>query len=197
VNDRISKRDASVPLSPLELALAKRRGTGTNSILILDTSSSMADVVMNGSERIRKIDMLSNVVSTLRSDGAQFRQIVFSDYADFNDVIPQPSGGTNMAEAFRLAGEGKPKQIVLVSDGEPNNAEEAMQAAKHHLTGVIIDTFYVGEYGGRGEAFLQQLSKLYSGSHGVSTRMGELTSGIRLALNAGSAADIAKGPIAL
>lgn len=77
---------------------------------------------------------------------------------------PFLGGGTDMAEALRFVkpADGCGMRLVLISDGEPNDPDETMQVAKAFQS--PIDTVYIGPEGGRGAAFLKQLSAAAGGT---------------------------------
>jgi hypothetical protein len=129
--------------------------------LCIDASSSMADPIEGG---FRRIDRCREIVATLHQKGVDFRQIVFSDSPVEMPTIPEPRGGTNLADALAMALDNYATKIGVVSDGEPNSEEAAMtQARRAKDMGVVIDVMFCGRPGSRGEAFLQELAQATGG----------------------------------
>lgn len=168
---------------PKTLADVAKAATG-HPWLLLDVSSSMHDSVrgwgdddMHG-KHVSKIDQLREVVGDLGSHFHE-RQITFGQMIEIRDDVPDPSGFTPMAEAIEFAIQEGAECLIIVSDGQPDNPDGATAQAK--LVSGQIDTFYVGPAGGSGEQFLQSLSNLSGGSHGVTdlTDPRQLTEGIK------------------
>jgi hypothetical protein len=129
--------------------------------LVLDVSTSMRDPIEGG---FRRIDRLREIVATLHQKGADFRQIVFSDYPTEMPTIPEPHGGTDLAAALSMALDNYATRIAVVSDGEPNSEAAAMtQAQRARDMGVVINVMFCGRPGSRGEAFLQELAQATGG----------------------------------
>jgi len=157
-----------------EKALAK----ATESIvLLLDVSGSMSEYV--GEKR--KIDHLREAVR----DYASLRKVSFSsDVAEGS--IPNPNGGTNMADAFEHLLSSHPKEVVLISDGLPDSQEGALSAARS--LACPINVIYIGPGGDEGEAFMERLAAETSGKQVTAdTRLYEdfsrkLTNSVRLML---------------
>lgn len=158
-------------------------------VILLDVSISMAEHdTPDGRSRFEVArDELRKLQERLPGRVAI---VAFSDDAQLcpNGTPTQPSGGTNLAGALRhirsfAIGTG----IVVVSDGEPSDAEAATIAARDLQT--KIDTVYVGpdsdRYGGR--AFLAYLASLYGGQAVTADRAAALAEHVeRLMLGAGS-----------
>jgi hypothetical protein len=108
-------------------------------ILLLDMSASMEA----GSPR--RIDGLWEAVQALRTPQSRWRVALFSRHCRWTDLreIPQPSGNTNLAEAFIEVGKVRPTSITLVTDGQPDDTEAA------HAAGLAlrcpIHILFVGE----------------------------------------------------
>jgi hypothetical protein len=103
--------------------------------LLLDVSGSMVDLVGEGEEASRKIDTLR-----LLADRFNIRQFVFSSTCYESRAIPEPSGGTDLAYAFRVVKSQRIKKVVLITDGLPNSEESALNEA----LGLEVDIYYVG-----------------------------------------------------
>lgn len=129
--------------------------------LVIDVSSSMSYPIEGG---FRRIDRCREVVGSLHQKGVDFRQIVFSDSPIEMPTIPEPHGGTNLADALAMALDNYATKIAVVSDGEPNSESAAMeQAYRAKQMGVVIDVMFCGQPGTRGEAFLKELAQATGG----------------------------------
>lgn len=151
--------------------------------LLIDCSSSMNGGTgeYGGPSRMRG---LANVVQTLHSDGLRPPMVGFglnhSDPIAFvTDVPGQGIGGTPLAQAITFAHQHNAGHLIVVSDGEPDDANAALWAAD--AFGGPIDIFFVGTPGGSGERFLQQIARATKGQcQSVSlAQPAQLTAGIR------------------
>ena len=154
-------RQSLAPQSLKDKVLEAKREEESPAVLILDVSGSMAEHCEPGR---RKIDALRGVVAGLRQQGLKFKQLVFSSQPQLSDQIPEPDGGTALHLALDFAGGLRPRKVVLVTDGEPDSAPLALEAAKR--LGVEIDVFYVGPVNPRAEEFLRQLAQTAGGQYG-------------------------------
>lgn len=95
------------------------------------------------------------------------------------------SGGTDLTEALEYAhiADGCGIRLVIISDGQPNNAETALRAARRY-TGVI-DTVYVGPEGGPGADFLKRLAAASGGKSVQATQTADLAQKIERLLLVG------------
>lgn len=164
--------------------LVQRRQAEKRTFLLLDCSGSMSDPCGEG---LRKIDQLRTVVAGLHVacplvgfglDGAE--------EVRFIERIPDPFGSTPLDKAIAFAKDHQAQHLIVVSDGQPNSPEAALQAAGAFQG--PIDVFYVGEPGGPGEAFLARLAA-HSGGQAQTTSLKTpdlLTTGIRALLQAGT-----------
>jgi len=85
-----------------------------------------------------------------------------------------PAGSTDVASALEYVQkiDGCGIRIILISDGEPDNAPLAFEVAKR-FTDTRIETVYIGPEGGSGAEFLRKLSALTGGVH-VKQNVGEI-----------------------
>ena len=120
-----SQGNKSLSLRERVTSLATR---GEDNILLLDISGSMGEDI-NSEET--KIDALWSIVQRLRSQGLSFKTAVFSSYPEWSDAItkPHPSGGTALAEALEFVATVHPRQVTIVTDGQPNDAQAALEEA--------------------------------------------------------------------
>jgi hypothetical protein len=156
MNDELVPTSADLAAQQLGKSLAKKsladlvRARKQRSLLLVDASGSMSSVVKSGE---RKIDALRTVVKTLREThpvpvaafGCCGRQTIMVD------VVPEPSGGTPLAEAIDFGKVKGANHLVVVTDGYPDNAYSAFEAADRF--GGKIDVFYIGDGGDSGARF--------------------------------------------
>lgn len=147
--------------------------------LLIDTSGSMAAQL---DVEKRAIDALRDVVRDIRTQGS-CPMIAFGGPYDmpvrFVDVVPEPAGGTPLAQALQLAKDYGATRVVVISDGAPDGGTEFnLEAAR--LFGGQIDVVYIGEPGSAGELFLKKLAEATGGSGmgGDLRKPKELTRGI-------------------
>lgn len=160
----LDKLTSSLNKSSLsELVKAKTR----RSLLLVDCSGSMGTYIEKGG---RRIDAMRNVVTTLRETHktpiAAFGLRGGSGPVDVVDIIPEPQGSTPIDLAIEFGKMQGANHLVIVSDGEPNSESAAFGAAR--TFGGQIDTFYVGDPGGRAPQFLAELAAMTGGSFNAS-----------------------------
>jgi hypothetical protein len=139
-----------------------------NVMLLIDTSSSMNAHLrdeQHNSLPTRRIDALREVVNLIRVQG-DVPMIAFGGPIDasvrFVSDVPEPAGGTPLAQAIMLAKEYAATRIVVISDGAPDSAPAALEAARAFAG--RIDVSYVGNPNDVGEKFLEQLAQASGGS---------------------------------
>jgi hypothetical protein len=132
-----SRREESmeVVLAKLTALLPEAQPAPAPRCLLLDTSGSMAEECEHG---VSKIRALRKLVGGLPAAAT---------YAFADDVrrvragwIPGPGGGTDMALAFDRIKQDGYQSAVLITDGLPDDAEEALKSA----AGLSLEIFYVG-----------------------------------------------------
>lgn len=137
-----------------ELVAARTR----RSLLLVDTSGSMADVIRTGE---RKIDALRKVVSNLRAERHVPVASFNSRVSLVDEEIPEPHGGTRMAEAIRFGKSQGANHLALVTDGETYDGAVISEA---QAFGGPIDTFYIGEPNTYGASLAQQIAEITGGT---------------------------------
>jgi len=187
----LDKIKSGVPLSRLEKEMAKRE-QAHKVVLLLDTSGSMSSQADSPGER--RIDALRGVVASLQQQSVPYKQLVFNTDCAWSDIIPEPTGGTNLSGALEFVEKISPQHLIVVSDGEPDSQEATLAIAKR--LGCKIDVFYVGPKGSPGEAFLKQLAKSTGGS-AETVSFKELTAKIAGILAASNSEAKPSEPIAL
>ena len=153
--------------------------------LLLDVSGSMMSECEPGCSRI---EALRNIVSNLPAVGRIFA-FNNSCHPCLKDAIPNPSGGTFMANAFEHIKAKGISQVVLITDGEANDKANALAS----VVGLTVEILYVGP--GDTPEFLLKLAKVAGGKVCTKedlSKQKELTGKLTLMLEAGS-----PGPIQL
>lgn len=146
-----------------------------NVVIIVDTSSSMGQHDSRGGKSRYEVacEELKNLQATLPGNLAL---LSFSSDVKFcpSGIPFQFSGMTDLAKALKFAKVADVKGIrfIVISDGEPNDEDEALKVAKTYKA--KIDTIFVGREGGGGQAFLQKLAKASGGQGVTSAQVKEL-----------------------
>lgn len=147
----------------LAAIIAARADVKRQVVILADTSGSMDNHDAGGG--MRRIDALQAVLTTLRVKHPRIRLFAFSTHLApcVDGMLPPPSGGTNLGRALRdvLIHLNQHSILILISDGEPDSEQDALQAA-----GGIpcrLEVFYVGPEGGPGSAFLAKLAASVGG----------------------------------
>jgi hypothetical protein len=128
----------------------------TGTIVLLDTSGSMVE--LSGVQR--RIDALRAILCTVLPDVPGSRLFAFDSVVrelDGPDAIPEPGGGTMLAEALEHIAPLHPARVIIVSDGEPHSAAAALNDAR--ALNCFIATYYCGDEDNHAAvAFLRALS---------------------------------------
>lgn len=129
-----------------------------NSLFVLDVSGSMDEKLHDG---IRKIDSLRAVMEKIPTA----KLICFSHNIYTNQNIPEPNGSTRLDMAFRYIDNKpsfeKPKKVILVSDGMPDDKTLSLNTAKKLM--LPVDVIYIGKEGTEGEEFMVTLAEATGG----------------------------------
>lgn len=114
---------------------------GGTSIILLDLSASM-DYLTDGG--LRRIDALQAALRSLPKN-TSFKLFGFNDqvYEESVESIFRPAGGTMLAEALVFIAEQQPRNLTIITDGEPNNSEMALIKASH--LNCTINVIFVGD----------------------------------------------------
>lgn len=134
-------------------------------IVVIDTSYSMADNDCPGKRR--RHDVACEQLFQLQRDLAgQVAVVSFSDHARFcpGGIPSQPNGGTDLAKALKFIypADGTGVRIVVISDGEPNDSQEALAEASKFIS--KIDCIYIGPETSLGRDFLRRLAEASGGT---------------------------------
>jgi len=133
-------------------------------IVVVDVSCSMAIDDCPGNRK--RYDVACEQLFQLQRDLAgQVAVVSFSDYPRFcpGGIPSQPTGGTDLAAALRFVypADGTGIRLILISDGEPNSADDALKQAANFTS--KIDTVYCGPETGLGRDFLRRLAEASGG----------------------------------
>ncbi len=165
----IVKRLASTEIKG-PAAEMKLRFTGVSDVIavVCDCSGSMLDLV--GSSGISKFRHLQIALADLQQGFPKIRLIAFGSIAKqvkSASDLPDPAIGafgnsTNLAAALQMAGIWKPWKTIVISDGLPDDEDDALEAAAN-MTG-SIDTIYCGPDAHPAVKFLASLSRRTGGT---------------------------------
>ncbi len=133
----------------------KQRKLQQSVCLLLDTSGSMCSDMNDGR---RAIDHLRDAVSNFPD-----AKIISFNSQVIEDSIPEPQGTTDLTLGLETVQNlSNIKKIILVSDGQPNNAESAMK--KGMMLKIPISCIYIGIPGDSGYSFLKELATATGGT---------------------------------
>lgn len=191
---RQDKSLASTPGSLGELAATTGKALAESfmscdAIIIVDTSGSMHTHDSRGNKSRFEVacEELASVQANLPGKVAI---ISFNDKTQFcpYGILEPPMGGTDMTNALqfaKVADDITGMHFVLVSDGEPDNDNSALEVARTYKN--HIDTIYVGpEREGRGRSFLEKLASVTGGKSVTADRVMLLAEKITLLLGRGA-----------
>lgn len=132
--------------------------------VMVDVSYSMSDRDATGG-RSRYGVACDELAQLQSANPGEIGVGAFSDNAQFcpGGVPVFQKGGTSYAAALRMMkmADGCGIRLILISDGEPQDGNEAMKLARTFRS--KIDTIYVGRETGSGRAFLADLSAATGG----------------------------------
>jgi len=144
-------------------------------LLIVDVSGSMLSPDAPGGKT--RYDMAVEELKRLQADmPGQIGVVAFSNSVQFcPSGHPTGSfGTTDMAKALEFVKptDGIGIRFILISDGQPDSAEDTLRVAGTFKS--KIDTVYIGPEGGHGRKFLQQLAAASGGQFVQSVEIAEL-----------------------
>lgn len=165
-----------------------------NIVLLLDVSGSMDESCYDKDGRVsgKKIKGLRDTVNGIQTERTiPMVAFPFPYHGDGKYVteIPNPGGGTPLHEAIDFAKSEKVGRAIVISDGEPDDRQRALQSAKDF--GGRIDVVFVGKPGSSGEEFLKMLAEATGGESftGDLSDPKQLTSKVMGLLGSGEADD--------
>ena len=133
----------------------RRRG---QSIILADISASMGSYA-NGDRR--KIDILREAIAAV-TQNSPARLFVFSKSVRAVHAIPEPENNTALAPALLHVQQFDPGVTLVISDGQPDNAKDALDVARTFRG--AIDVLYIGpESDAKAIAFMRQLAAAAGG----------------------------------
>jgi hypothetical protein len=125
-----------------------------NLTLLCDVSGSMASQV--GTEQnVRAIDVVNDVIQNF--SGAEIWEFSSQCRRIVNNKLSPPLTSTNMGRAFATIKNNGVKEIVLLTDGQPDSEDDALTNAQ----GLIINIIYIGPH--PIPTFLQKLARMTKG----------------------------------
>lgn len=153
-------------------------------IVIVDVSGSMSTRDSRGN-RSRYEVACEELVGLQKHLPGKIAVMGFSDHTIFHPggMPAMQGGGTNMAGALQFVkiADVPGMRFVLISDGEPDDAQQTLAVAKTFAN--KIDTIYVGaEDRPTGREFLRQLAQVSGGQFVTADRAKELAAGIQYLL---------------
>lgn len=127
-------------------------------VILADVSASMGGPAWGGQ---RKIDVLRQAVAgAMQQTGAQL--IAFSAAPRNVSSVPDPESNTNLAAALKHVHTIDPGVTLVISDGLPDNAADALAVAKTFRG--VIDVLYIGPETDRAAiAFMRSLAAAAGG----------------------------------
>jgi Mg-chelatase subunit ChlD len=156
--------------------------------IIVDISGSMD--IRDSREGKTRWQVASEELINLQAQmPGQIAVFAFADRCQFvpSGILPRVEtlgGSTNMAGALSyvrsMSLDVPGIRIVLISDGDPNNKQSTLAAARKFTN--RIDTIYVGPEGGQGNKFLAQLANESGGIAATADRVKELAETAQLLL---------------
>lgn len=151
-----------------------------DAIILVDTSGSMS---AHDDDRQSRYSRACKELKQLQANlSGRIAVVSFSCQAQFDPggVPTNHGGGTNMAEALRYVhlADGLVDRFILISDGEPNSAQDALTEAKKFTT--RIDTIFIGPEGGAGAEFLKRLAAASGGTSQTIKQAGLLSERIEV-----------------
>jgi hypothetical protein len=131
-----SLTDAKVKTSVSLLDKLKQVKSNSKHTLLIDLSASMHEYMPSGKS---KRETVKEIVSKLP---AELKKYAFSNYCELieGNHFPEMGGSTKLAEAFDRVKQDGIKEIILLTDGYPDNERSALAAAD----GLKIEIIYIG-----------------------------------------------------
>lgn len=158
-----------------------------DAVIVVDVSSSME--IPDATGRRTRFDVASNELARLQNQlPGKLAVVSFSNHPQFDPSgKPDCRGGmTDMAAALRFIRpvDGCGVRLILISDGEPDDASDALKVAKKFKT--KLDTIYIGPEDGAGRDFLRQLSEATGGASvtNEAAKLNLLSQNVRMLLEA-------------
>jgi len=143
--------------------------TRTSEIMPVKVEDSSAVVIccdVSGSMAGQKIIRLRQELQRLWPE-IKARLICFGFTARWVEggpnALPEPSGSTDMRGALELAGTVWPSEVIVISDGRPDDQEGTLEVARM-LPGTISVLFVGADEDQHGAAFMRRLAAVGGGT---------------------------------
>lgn len=135
-------------------------------IVVVDVSLSMEACDSGPMQKEQRYKLACNELARLQNDmPGQIAVVAFSSRVEFcpGGYPPFFREGTDLAAALRFVqrADGCGIRIIIISDGEPNSPDQALQVARKFKS--RIDTIFIGPEKHPGQEFLKKLSDLSGG----------------------------------
>lgn len=162
-------------------SLAQHFLANVTHIVLVDVSGSMATEDSRGGRS--RIDVAREELAKLQAEfPGKLAVFAFSSHCRFipGGVPPIPAEGTDLAGAltFTRPCDGMGLRFVVISDGQPDSAERALDVAKRYTS--KIDTVFVGdEHDDAAQRFLKRLAGMGGGQSVTTARVQALAETIR------------------
>jgi hypothetical protein len=133
------------------LTLSEKLKIKRKKLLIIDISGSMNEEIEPG---VTKTDAVKDIVKSIIGN-----KIVFNSEArllDVNEEIPNPSSGTVMSKAFKLAKSLKYKEAIMLTDGNDASYDQEIALDEVGEGMLKLQIMYIGA--GERPAFLDKLA---------------------------------------
>jgi hypothetical protein len=135
---------------------ARMKNASDEILIVADLSGSMYESI--GGLAVAKYEHLKIALADIRRSYSKVRVIIFNSACEeWNRTdLPMPNGCTDLGGALKFASRFKPRKTIIISDGLPDNEQEAQDAADK-ITGEV-DTIYCGPDGHPAIQFLRSLA---------------------------------------
>lgn len=126
-----------------------------DTIFLLDFSGSMDEYLENKP----KIEHLKNALKKLHIDPKNC--VSFESFVQ-DGIMSETGGSTRLHAAFEHIKGRKFNKIMVISDGQPDSPEMALQKAKE--LGKPVNILFIGKDGNYGEEFMKELASVTKGN---------------------------------
>lgn len=136
----------------------KKRIEGAESsdrtVILIDCSRSMGEVCCGS----RKIDTLKEALVGQKQDAILIAFSTGAKEIPNAGSVPAPGGSTELHFGLRLAGYYNPRHTLVISDGEPDDAQTALLEVDQ-VTGTISTLFIGDDNNKEAIAFMRELAR--------------------------------------
>lgn len=150
-----SQKSLTAKMSDLKNKISTMKQFKDHTILC-DVSGSMASYVGYSREAKSAKDIVQDTIDNFK--GAKIYEFSSRLYFKKNGKLSEPKGGTNLGGAFRDIKTNGIKQLTLLTDGQPDNEQHALNEA----IGLKVDIIYIGPQ--PTPAFLIKLAQVTGGN---------------------------------